>query len=149
MDKIVVFETYYNPIEANIVKERLIDSGIQCFLTDENTVTINPLYTQALGGVKLHLFEKDTESARALLQDQDVQSRLAEEVEGFDQDPNAVQEGMKTDEICPKCGSDHVGYVQATKKRFGILTMLVSLGLAIYPFSAKKTHHCFNCGNEF
>jgi DNA-directed RNA polymerase subunit M/transcription elongation factor TFIIS len=149
MDKIVVFETYYNPIEANIVKERLIDSGIQCFLTDENIITINPLYTQALGGVKLHMFETDVSVAKGVLQDQDVQVMLADEVADFETDANSISAEMKTDEICPKCGSNHVGYVQATKKRFSVITMLFSLLLMIYPFNAKKIHHCFNCGNEF
>ncbi|MBC7566657.1 MAG: DUF2007 domain-containing protein [Pedobacter sp.] len=149
MDKIVVFETYYNPIEANIVKERLVDSGIQCFLSDENTTTINPLYNQAIGGVKLHLFEYDVMAARKVLDDQHVQVTLADEVAGFDNHSERISEEMKSDEICPKCGSDHVGYVQATKNRFSILTMLFSILLMIYPFNAKKTHHCFNCGNEF
>jgi hypothetical protein len=149
MDKIVVFETYYNPIEANIVKERLIDSGIQCFLTDENTITINPLYTQAIGGVKLHMFENDVSAAKALLLDQDVQANLADEVADFETDSDSISDEMKTDEVCPKCGSENVGYVQATKKRFSVITMLFSLLLMIYPFNAKKTHHCFNCGNEF
>lgn len=137
MDKIVVFETFYNPIEANIVKARLIDSGVQCFLSDENTITINPLYTQALGGVKLHLFEKDVELARSILQDELAEIPLSEEAEAADI------------EVCPKCGSSNVGYVQATKKRFGIFTIIVSLLLMVYPFHARKTYHCFNCENEF
>lgn len=137
MDKIIVFETFYNPIEANIVKARLIDSGVQCFLSDENTITINPLYTQALGGVKLHLFEKDAELARNILQAEAGEIPLTEEAE------------TATAAACPVCGSANVGYVQATKKRFGILTMIVSLLLVIYPFHVKKTHHCFNCQNEF
>jgi len=137
MDKIIVFQTYYNPIEANIVKSRLLDSGVQCFLSDENTITINPLYTQALGGVKLHLFEKDVELAKSILEDQDVQIPLTEEAE------------TATVAICPKCGSSNVGYVQATKKRFGIFTIIVSFLLMVYPFHAKKTYHCFNCEHEF
>ena len=149
MDKIVVFETYYNPIEANIVKERLLDSGIQCFLTDENTITINPLYNQAIGGVKLHLFEYDLEAAKRIVDDQNTQTLLDDEVAGFGDQSDLISEEMKSDKTCPKCGSDQVGYVQATKNRFSIITMIISLGLAIYPFNAKKTHHCFNCGNEF
>jgi len=137
MDKIIAFETFYNPIEANIVKARLLDSGVQCFLSDENTITINPLYTQALGGVKLHLFEKDVELAKSILQGEEGEIPLTEEAE------------TATIAVCPSCGSANVGYVQATKKRFGILTMIVSLLLAIYPFHARKAYHCFNCQNEF
>ncbi|AMP98268.1 hypothetical protein AY601_1350 [Pedobacter cryoconitis] len=136
MDKIVVFETYYNPIEANIVKSRLMDADIQCFLSDENTITLNPLYTQALGGVKLHLFEKDVDLARSILQETIPPLETPEEEE-------------KGEFVCPKCGSHDVGYVQATKKRFGILTMLVSILLLVYPFSVKKVHHCFNCLHEY
>lgn len=137
MDKIIIFETFYNPIEANIVKARLMDSGVQCFLSDENTITINPLYTQALGGVKLHLFEKDAEWARSILQAEEGEIPLTEEAEAA------------TVAVCPNCGSSNVGYVQATKKRFGPFTVIVSLLLMIYPFHAKKTYHCFNCQNEF
>lgn len=147
MDKIIVFETYYNPIEANIVKARLIDSGVQCFLSDENTITINPLYTQALGGVKLHLFERDVEVAKAILQDEKVQIDLDGDIDyGASID---VDTFTAPKHVCPVCNSTNVGYVQATKRRFGILTMIVSLLLMVYPFSAKKTHHCFDCKYEF
>lgn len=148
MDKIVVFETFYNPIEANIVKARLLDSGLQCFLTDENLVTINPLYTQALGGVKLHLFERDISAAKDILKEEvfhtELDDNFTKETAGGE-----TVEGVEESAICPVCHSSNVGYVQATKNRFGILTMAVSLALMVYPFSVKKTHHCFNCGNEF
>ncbi|MGY0036491.1 putative signal transducing protein [Pedobacter sp. NJ-S-72] len=137
MDNIVVFEVFYNPIEANIVKSRLMDSGIQCFLSDENTVTINPLYTQALGGVKLHLFERDAGLARSILDETFPISETA-------------KEGEEVGEyVCPQCGSCHVGYVQATKKRFSILTMIVSIVLFVYPFHVKKVYHCFDCLYEY
>lgn len=146
MDRIVIFDTYYNPIEANIVKARLMDSGIQCFLSDENVITINPLYTQALGGVKLHLFEKDVSVAKSILQDENVEFALAEAVEDVGE---SVAKEEHSDEPCPNCGSYNVGYVQATKKRFGIITMIISIMLLVYPFAAKKTNHCFDCGHEF
>ncbi|MES2830223.1 MAG: DUF2007 domain-containing protein [Bacteroidota bacterium] len=145
MDKIVIFETYYNPIEASIVKERLIGSGIQCFLSDENTITINPLYNQALGGVKLHMFERDFEAAKNILQDEDMQIYMDEFAEPDSEEPAPAQ----SSEICPNCGSADVGYVQATKKRFGLFTILISFLLLVYPFNAKKAHHCFNCEHEF
>ncbi|WP_316835889.1 DUF2007 domain-containing protein [Pedobacter nutrimenti] len=135
MDKIIVFETFYNPIEANIVKARLMDAGIQCFLSDENTITINPLYTQALGGVKLHLFERDADLARNILGETTAALEVHEE------------DGQG--ETCPNCGSPHVGYVQATKKRFNIVTTVVSLLLLVYPFHARKVHHCFDCLYEY
>lgn len=135
MDKIIAFTSFDNPIEANIVKGRLLDSGIQCFLTDENTITINPLYSQALGGVKLHIFEHDIELVKSILKDESVKLPAEEPEIGAT--------------ICPDCGSSNVAYGQATKKRFSIPVMIVSFLLMVYPFHAKKTYHCFDCGNEF
>lgn len=135
MDKIIIFKRFYNPIEANIVQTRLEDGGVHCFLTDENTVTLNPLYNQAMGGVKLHLFEQDLQLATDI---------LAEEL------PEVVLEEIEDSAgQCPVCGSTHVGYVQATKERFGIFTILLSLALFVYPFHTKKAFHCFNCRHEF
>jgi hypothetical protein len=135
MEKIIVFSSYYNPIEANIVKTRLIDSGVHCFLSGENTITVNPLYNQALGGVKLHIFEKDAELARSILQDEDVALPVEDLEQGVD--------------ICPQCGSNHVGFVQSVKSKPGIVTILSALFLLPSPFQTRKVYHCFNCEHEF
>ena len=135
MDKIIVFSSFYNPIEANIIKTRLLDAGVQCFLSDENAITVNPLYNQALGGVKLHIFEKDSDLATSILQDNDVALSLE----------TLAQEA----EICPKCGSNHVGFVKSAKNTPGILTFLSLFFLMLYPFQTKKVYHCFNCQHEF
>ena len=45
--------SYDNYIYANIVLSMLQDSGINCHLKDEYTITIDPLLSPALGGIKL------------------------------------------------------------------------------------------------
>jgi DNA-directed RNA polymerase subunit M/transcription elongation factor TFIIS len=137
-DKIIVYSTYYNPIEANIVKARLEDSDISCFLSDENVATIQPLYNQAIGGVKLNVFEKDVPRIDALLQ---------EEI-NFEVD-NTVEIANDEKVVCKKCGSTNVSYGQATKNRFSLWTTIVSLLLFVYPFKAKQCYHCYECGHEF
>ncbi|HTM98005.1 MAG TPA: DUF2007 domain-containing protein [Pedobacter sp.] len=141
-DKIVVHSTYYNPIEANIVKSRLEDSEIPCFLTDENVATINPMYNQAIGGVKLHVFEKDIERINVLLSDKH---------EGFEVENNVLEEDSEVVEmtICESCGSSNVGFGQATKKRFSLWVMIVSILFFIYPFKSNNCYHCYDCGHEF
>jgi hypothetical protein len=138
-DKIIVYSTYYNPIEANIVKARLEDSEIACFLSDENVATIQPLYNQAIGGVKLNVFERDVEKIDALLKEQ-VEFVVEED------SPASADE---TQVVCEQCGSTNVGYGQATKDRFSLWTTLISFLLLIYPFKAKQCHHCYDCGHEF
>jgi 4-hydroxy-3-methylbut-2-en-1-yl diphosphate synthase IspG/GcpE len=49
----------------------LREAGIICHLKDEYTVTIDPLLSPALGGMKLMVDEHDVERAKALLQESD------------------------------------------------------------------------------
>lgn len=136
-DKIIVYTSYYNPIEANIVKSKLQDSDIPCFLTDENISTINPLYNQAVGGVKLNIFERDIEKINLLLAESVTEINLAEE---------PIDEEKV---VCPKCNSSNVSYGQATKNRFSWWVAVLSIIIFIYPFKAKSCYHCYQCGNEF
>jgi len=68
-DKIVTLEAYYDPMLAEIILGRLKANGIPCFLADENTLAANPFYNQAIGGVKIKVFEHDLEKCRAILAD--------------------------------------------------------------------------------
>lgn len=147
MDKIVLFETYYNPIEASIIKERLIANGIRCFLSDEHTITVNPLYNQALGGVKLHLFQGDVQSAKSILADEFVEIDI-EEI-GVTDSGEHFPKVASVDQVCVNCGSRNVGYVHSTQRRFSIFTIIISFVLMVYPFKVRKTHHCFDCRCEF
>ena len=134
-DKIIVHSTYYNGIEANIIKARLEDSDIPCFLTDEHISTIQPLYNQAVGGVKLHVFEKDLDRINELLTD---------EVESTED-----RSTFESEQVCENCQSTNVSYGQATKNRFSLWVTIVSLLLLVYPFKVSKCHHCYDCGHEF
>ena len=136
-DKIIVHSTYYNPIEANIIKTRLEDSGIPCFLTDENVATLNGLYNQAIGGVKLNVFERDVARINALLAE--VPLEAEPEIASTAEDKI----------VCEVCGSDNVSYGQATQKRFSWWVTVLSVFLMVYPFKANKCYHCYTCGHEF
>ncbi|RWY50900.1 putative signal transducing protein [Mucilaginibacter gilvus] len=66
-DKIITFERYYDPMLAHIIRTRLEDAGIPCFIADENTVSAHPFYNQAIGGIKIKIFEHDLERCRGVL----------------------------------------------------------------------------------
>ncbi len=137
--KIIVHSTYYNPIEANIIKARLESNDIPCFLTDENVATLNGLYNQAIGGVKLNVFERDVDQINAL---------LAEDLAGSDPElENTDDDNDKV--LCENCGSDNVSYGQATQKRFSWWVTVLSFLFMVLPFKANKCYHCYNCGHEF
>ena len=74
---IIIFQTFYDPVLAHIVRGRLEDNGIPCFISDENTLAANPFYNQAIGGIKLNIFEHDLEKCRAILaEDADLANEL-------------------------------------------------------------------------
>lgn len=52
-------------MECNVLKE----NGIECFLSDENIVQLYPMFSSPFSGIRLHLFEKDRDSAEKILQE--------------------------------------------------------------------------------
>ena len=66
-DKIVVYTTFQDPVEANIVMARIKDAGFDCFLTGENTAVIYPVFDISISGVQLHVFENEVAAIRQLL----------------------------------------------------------------------------------
>lgn len=66
-DKIIVYRTFENPMEANIVLTRLQDAGFECFLTGENAALVYPVFNTSISGIQLHIFEKDANAIDQLL----------------------------------------------------------------------------------
>jgi len=142
-DKIVVFETFSDPIQANIVKGLLDSYEIECFLADENMVNLNAMYSSAVGGVKLNVFEKDIERIRTILQSENIETVRESDSES---DTEKI--------VCTNCQSRNVAYGASVTKKFGFSTALIfslitSFLLMVYPFRARKMYHCFDCGHEF
>jgi DNA-directed RNA polymerase subunit RPC12/RpoP len=122
---------YYftNYIEANILLGRMQEEGINCWLKDENTVTINPIWTQAVGGIKLMVAQVQAERAKDILAQ------------------------IKTDKMeqnaCPQCGSENVEFVSTPRKAVNWFTALFGFFLGDHAVAGSKVYHCFDCGHEF
>lgn len=67
-EKIIVLTTFTYPTEAYALMARLEEEGVECFLGDENIVTVNPFLSNAVGGVKLKIKESDAEKALLILE---------------------------------------------------------------------------------
>ncbi|HEX4849323.1 MAG TPA: DUF2007 domain-containing protein, partial [Puia sp.] len=61
-------------INANIQLGMLMDEGINCHLRDEYIITIDPLLSNAIGGMKLMVYE--SQAGRALTLLENVESSL-------------------------------------------------------------------------
>lgn len=59
--------SFNKPIDAQLLWSRLEGSGIKAFLRDENMVTLDWLASNAVGGVKVDVADKDYERALELI----------------------------------------------------------------------------------
>lgn len=65
-----VFEIVYRSLyawETKLMQQALENEGIESFTDNDNMVTINWLYSNATGGVRLRVQAKDAERARQIL----------------------------------------------------------------------------------
>lgn len=124
--KIYAFDNY---IDANLRLMQMQNEGINCWLKDENTVTIDPIISNAIGGIKLMVEESQKEEALSLLR-----TLMNKEKEGH---------------ACPSCNSLNVEYIVTNRKPSNWLIALFTFAFGDYAMGAKKVYHCFNCGHEF
>ena len=141
-DSVVFLESYYEPMAANLARTRLEAAGIPCFLSNENLVSMLPLYSPITGGVRLHVRQADAEAALAVLREVPVPLATGPDIASFAADaPDPVAPR------CPRCGSSDVAYGPATRNTYGWVSGLLSV-LLRFPVRGNR-HHCFHCGNEF
>lgn len=122
-------ETFPDYIEANIIAGRLQSEGINCWLKDENTVTINPVWTTAVGGIKLMVAQVQAERAIELLKE--------------------YRKEKKTIIKCARCGSDNVELVTTPRKATNWFWTFFGALFTDYSIAGDKVYHCFSCSHEF
>jgi len=65
--KFIQLTSFDNYIEAHMVMGNLQQENINCWLKDEYSVTIDPMLSNAIGGIKLMVAEAQVERAVGLL----------------------------------------------------------------------------------
>ncbi len=68
-DELVTIATFWNTVEANLARNRLEDGGLHAFLADEEATSMTWALTNALGGIKLQVYARESEDARAILEE--------------------------------------------------------------------------------
>ena len=125
--------TFQYSSEAIIFKGKLESEGIEVFVRDNNMVDSNPLYSNAVGGVKLFVKNDDFEKAT------DIFSNISQ----YSLDDN---EKLRK---CPKCGAEQIDMVTSIKDLKSFLVFLFSVFLLVIPFYSKHKYKCDNCKFEF
>lgn len=132
---LITFKTFDNSIDAHILKIKLESEDITCFLFDENIVSINPLYSNLVGGIKLKINEEDLERAKEIVSE-------------LEQTPYTTEDEKVIS--CPRCQSTHIESGHKSMKSVGaVLSAIASFLLVIFPLYRKDVYKCKDCGNEF
>jgi len=123
-----LLESFENYIDAHIIAGRLENEGIRCWLKDENTVTVTPFFSNAVGGIKLMVATDRFKEAKQLLHQflLEKKSKLA----------------------CPYCGSHDIDLLPSDKP----LNMLGAIGTWLvgrYAISTENAWSCYSCNKKF
>jgi hypothetical protein len=123
----VTVKTFDNYFTANITLTRLHAEGIICFLKDENTVTIDPILCNAIGGIKLIVAKEDEASTIKTLRAYQIEYLLSA--------------------TCPICGSN--SFSQVTKPgAANYLTAIITWLFSSYAVAPEYVYECGNCNYE-
>ena len=124
---------YQYSVEALLFKGKLESEGIEVFIRDNNTVDSNPLYSNAIGGVKLYVYHYDFAKATTIFSD----------ISQYSLDDNIK---LKK---CPKCGAEQIEMVTSINDVKSLFFFLFSVFLLVIPFYSKHLYKCDNCKFEF
>ena len=123
----VVLRTFDNYFTANIILTRLQSEGIACYLQDEYTVTIDPILSNAIGGIKLAVDVNDAELADKMLKE-------------------FHEEHMRA-AVCPTCGRHEI--ISVPKQGAGnFVTAILTWLFASYAVASENVYQCQHCGYE-
>jgi len=132
---LITLKTFDNSIDAHILKSKLESEGIVCYLFDEHTVTMNPLYNVTVGGIKLKINESDLELA------QEIYNSI--QITPFTNDENAAIK-------CPRCQSTELySDFKSMKGPNVIVSAFTSFFFLLFPLFYKSVYKCKKCGEEF
>ena len=125
----VILQSFNNYLDAHLLMAKLESEDIQCWLQDENTVTLYPILTNAVGGIKLFVNKNDLSHARQIFWE--------------------VENNRKKTIECPKCKGHNIELVSTPRKAANWFSAILTFFLGDYALTVDKVNHCFDCGNEF
>src|SRR5579863_6409983 len=68
-ENLITVATFTYPHQAGLLRSMLEAEGIECFTKGENTITAQPFYSNAIGGVRMEVKETDVERANKIVKD--------------------------------------------------------------------------------
>ena len=124
---------YQYTSEALIYKGKLESEGINVFIRDNAVIDANPLYSNAMGGVKLYVKNEDLPNA------QEVLSQISKV--SLDDNNQPIK--------CPNCGAEQIAMFTSIRDLKSLISFMFSTLLLGIPFRTKHKYKCEKCKFEF
>ncbi|NKB23620.1 MAG: hypothetical protein GKR87_04435 [Kiritimatiellae bacterium] len=122
----ITLVTVNSLIEADQLCAELDSLEIKGFIPDEGVVGANPLYVNAVGGIRVQVHKEDLDKAREFIQE--IRPVVA-----------------KRDLMCPQCKGTDIEY-----EKFSIRLAFLTLLLLGFPLLwIKRTCCCKSCGHRW
>jgi hypothetical protein len=129
---VTVLRRYRDSAEAALARSVLESAGIACFLRDENTVRIDWLWSNLMGGIRLQVADRDVEAAEAILSQPIPETIVMDGQDDFQQ-PS-----------CPRCHSLDISF-ETLDAKVGATSILL-LGFPLPSPVTNDYWHCHACG---
>ena len=121
---LVVVAAVFNAIQAQLIRMRLEQAGLEVLLADENLARLHYGYGIAVGGVKVLVKAYDAEAARAVL----------------------AEPALHFERPCPTCGSHDISRDAHLLRG---VTIVVGIILATPEPQMAYTGRCGSCGHTW
>jgi len=123
----ITIASFSKPENAHLLRMRLEAGGVTAYILDENTVQMDWLISNAIGGVRVQIAEEDIENAREILSE-------------------VLPVAPSNDHpICPSCASKNTAPHELPHR-----LSFLSLGLIGFPLLfAKHQWKCADCGKTW
>ena len=121
--------SYDNFLLANMTLGLLQENNINCYLKDENIITVDPLLSPAIGGIKLLVDENDFADAKELI--------------------NQAEVSYLKEIPCPDCKSHSLVIEEKTNEPDGFWDKLMNRVAYGQSSTYSKNYRCTNCNRIF
>jgi Putative prokaryotic signal transducing protein len=132
LQELVTIRTFRDPSDAMMAKSVLDSADIPCFLKDENTVRIQWVWSNLIGGIRLQVRPQDVETGEQLLSQEVLPTIELEDGDVYEQ-PR-----------CLYCTSLDISF-EALNEKVGLVSILVAVPI---PFP-KNRWTCHTCRREW
>jgi DNA-directed RNA polymerase subunit RPC12/RpoP len=124
----VTVKTFDTSVNAHLFRIELENEGIESFIYDEETITMDPLLSNAIGGIKVKINAKDIERTKEFLAKREEENNPP----------------------CPNCGSKRImTNFRSFKSASGIISAIAAFLFTIFPPMFKTVNKCLDCNHEF